>query len=56
MKELLHDMFWLTNLHVGTNMQLGVPAPIHYADRIAEHDRLGVLNHPDGFSKRLDFI
>ena len=55
MEDFLHDLFWLSKLHVGATMQPGIPVPIHFADRIAKFAGMGVLRE-SGFTTKLDFI
>ena len=55
MKSILHDIFWLCKMHVGTTMQPGLPIPIHYADRLSKFAGLGVIRNPS-FTTNLDFL
>jgi hypothetical protein len=53
--SILHDVFWLSKMHVGTTMQPGLPVPIHYADRLSKYAGLGVIRNPS-FTTNLDFL
>jgi len=55
MESVLHDIFWLSKIHVGTTMQPGLPVPIHYADRLSKYAGLGVIRNPS-FTTNLDFL
>lgn len=55
MEDILHDLFWLSKMHIGATMQPGLPVPIHYADRLSKYAGLGVVRNPS-FTTNLDFL
>jgi hypothetical protein len=54
--DLFHDLYWLTNSHIGSTMQVGVPTPVHFAHTISNMFRRNLLRNPDGFSTNLSFL
>jgi hypothetical protein len=55
MEDILHDIFWLSKMHLGATMQPGLPVPIHYADKLSKYAGLGVIRDPS-FTINLDFL
>ena len=55
MSKVLHDIFWLSKMHIGATMQPGLPIPIHYADRLSKYAGLGVIRN-SSFTTNLDFL
>jgi len=54
-KDLLKDLFWLTNIHAGSTQQPGYPIPQYYAHKIAERAGKGVAFNP-GFHTDLGIL
>ena len=54
-KSVLHDIFWLSKMHVGATMQPGLPVPVHFADRLSKYAGLGVIRN-SSFTTNLDFL
>jgi hypothetical protein len=55
-EDLYHDLYWLTNSHIGSSLQIGVPSPVHFAHVISNMFRRNLLKNPDGFSTNLSFL
>ena len=55
MSKVLHDIFWLSKMHIGATMQPGLPVPIHFADRLSKYAGLGVIRN-SSFTTNLDFL
>ena len=55
-EDLYHDLYWLTNSHIGSSLQIGVPSPVHFAHVISNMFRRNLLKNPDGFSTKLSFL
>lgn len=55
MSKVLHDIFWLSKMHIGATMQPGLPVPIHFADRLSKYAGLGVVRN-SSFTTNLDFL
>ena len=55
-EDLYHDLYWLTNSHIGSSLQIAVPSPVHFAHVISNMFRRNLLKNPDGFSTNLSFL